>query len=226
MKNFWEKIKAFFSRIWQGLTVAGRIIFGLIIIGLIILAVYALSDTGKNDTSSDNKNEPEIAQVYEPSIGSPLPADTPGETSWENVGTVAGESTTVASTSEPKLAPNAGVDPKAPISYENTNLKFSATLPASTKVNEKNDSVSFTSKQGNLLYIVSTQNAGTETLKTIEAQLNNSPSTTNISTTSFANTPALKFSNADLGTGTVFISNGKIYYLLGDNKYFSTFKTL
>ncbi len=227
-------------RLWAKLTVAGRIIFGIILLGLIILVIILIANA-KDDESrtTENNNTPEIAQVYEPSIGSPLPADVPAETNWDNVGkngSVAGASTTTPSTNdqatsdtaptEVKVAPKAGVDPNEPISYTNAALKIAVTLPAGTNVSEQGDKIVFTSKQGGLLYIVSTSNTGSETLQTIEAQLRNSPSTTNISYSTFTGRQSLKFSSKEYGSGTVFLANGKIYYLLGNSQHFANFKTL
>ncbi len=231
-------MKDFIMRIWAKLTVAGRIILGIILLGLIILVVVLIVNA-KDDESktSENSDSPEIAQVYEPSIGSPLPADVPAETNWDNVGKVAGDSTTTPSTTndqaaptttpaESKVAPKTGIDPNSPIDFSSNALKFAAALPAGTNVYEQNDKVVFTTKQGSLLYIVSTTNAGSETLQTIEAQLRNSPSTTNITSVTFVGKQSLKFSSKEYGNGLVFIANGKIYYLLGNEKQFSSFKTL
>ena len=228
MTNIWNKIKAFFSRIWQGLTWAGRIIIGIILLTIIFLAIYGISnDKEDNNKDSDNK-DPEVAQVYEPSIGSPLPATT---TPSDNSGTVAGASTTTNSNGKPTnimIAPAAGIDPNQPIAYESQALHFSAILPAHSTVNEsQKNKVIFTSESGKILYyIVSTTNAGLETLSSIQNQLVNSPSVTNLTSVSFNSQPALSFQSKDYGYGIVMISKGKIYYLLGDNKYFTDFKTL
>lgn len=223
------KIRDFFSRVWHGLTVAGRIIIGVILIIIIVLIAFALSNN-KDDNKGD-ENNPEVAQVYEPSIGSPLPADTNESVSQDTkvTATVAGDSTTTSSTEETPttnwmVAPNAGVDPNEPIVYENNSLRFTATLPAGTKVDEQTEKVAFTSEASKLLYIVSTQSVGSETLKTVEAQLSNSPTVSNIQSASFAGQQAIQFTSKDYGTGTVFIANGKIYYLLGNSKYFADFK--
>lgn len=234
-------MKNFFATFWARLTLVGKILLGIILIGLIVLAIVILSrNKDENSNSSESAQNPEIAQVYEPSIGSPLPADVPAETNWSNVttnnnqstGSVSGASTTTPSdqaapaTTEMRVAPNAGVNPNAPIAYENTTLRFAAVLPAGSNVNEQGGKITFTTKQGTLLYMVSTSSAGSETLQSIEAQLRNSPSATNISYATFTGKQSLKFSAKEYGSGTTFIANGKIYYLLGNGQHFATFKTL
>ena len=242
MTNIWDKIKAFFSRIWQGLTWAGRIIIGIILLGIIILTIYSLSNTKKDDAEDNDNKDPEVAQVYEPSIGSPLPATTTPSDS----GAVAGASTSTATTESGTgsatstaatnndekptnimIAPAAGIDPNEPIDYESQALHFSAILPALSVVNEsQKDKVIFSAESGKLIYIVSANDAGTETLSSIQNQLANSPSTTNLKNVSFNSQTALSFQSKEYGFGVVFISKGKVYYLLGDNKYFTDFKAL
>lgn len=222
MKNLWEKFKELVSRAWNGLTKIGKILLGLIVMAAIILISFALA----KDTDEDKQDEdtPEIAQVYEPSIGTPLPADNAGSVT----GNVNGASTMEVSNSQPTtsfVAPRAGVDPNEPIAYSNSDYNFAATLPAGSLVSEQNSRIVFSSKNKSLQYIVSI-NESSETLSDIELQLRNSPTASNISQTTFNNTKALKFSAKGFGTGIVFVSNGKVFYLLGDSNYFSTFKLL
>lgn len=226
MENSENKIKNFFSRIWNGLTVAGRIIFGIIILGIIALGVYAA--TNKDDNKNDSEaNQPEVAQTFEPSIGAPLPPDNSGGVSVN--GQVGGATTTEPSTSTnatetAMTAPNTGIDPTKPIAYQNDSLKFAATLPAGSNVDESATEINFSSRAGNLLYSVSVNNADKQTISDIEAQLHNSPTARNISPTKFAGHDALKFTATDYGSGIAFMAYGKSYYLLGDSKYFESFK--
>lgn len=226
-----SKIKDFF----KSLSRAGRIVLGIWLLCLIALIAFFVIRNNKDD-DSDKDNSPEVAQIYEPSIGSPLPADTPGgavttepsNSADEKNGTVAGDSTTTPSTE--MVAPATGIDPSKPVAYENSSLKFAATLPAGTQVEEQNNTqgsrIIFTSKQGSLLFIVSTSTANSESLQTIESQLRNSPSASNITATKFGGKSALQFTSKEYGNGVVFIANGKIYYLLGNSKYFPTFKNI
>ena len=224
MRNFWDKIKNFFRQAWNGLTTAGKVIAGLIIIGLVGLTVYAASEKQSNN-NEENKDNPEVAQVYEPSIGSPLPADQarPGE--------VGGASTTEpaaapAPTETPeRVAPATGIDPNAPVKYRSEQLGFASTLPAGSTVQETDSQIKFTDTNGQLLFMVSV-NAGTDSLQSLESQLQNSPSVTNISRAQFANLPSLKFTVANYGSGTAFVYDGKTYYLYGTAQYFSAFALL
>ena len=234
-------------KIWKDLSLAGRIVVGvwaLALIGLIIFLVVRHNDD-KKDTSSSDSNTPEVAQVYEPSIGTPLPADVQPNGSGtsvtaevENSGEIAGATTTdpfVVPSPSPApstpeqiaaslVAPATGIDPNKPIPYENASLKFRATLPAGTQVTQNNSDVKFTTKSGALYYVVSVSDSGTETLKTIEAQLKNSPTVSNIVYGNFNNTQVLNFSAKGYGQGMVIIANGKIYYLLGNSQNFANFK--
>ncbi len=215
-------MKNYIGDTWRSLSTAGRIILGIWILCLIALVVFLIvrNNNDEDSKTSEDNNTPEIAQVYEPSIGSPLPPDVPAETNWDNAdnaGNVAGTSTTTPS-NEPTtilVAPNAGVNPNEPIPYQNDVLKFAVTLPAGAKVSEEGNKIVFTNKNGSLLFIVSTQPTGTDTLETIKSQLSNSPSVNNISYSTFSGKQSLKFAAKEYGTGTVFIANGKVYYLLG-----------
>lgn len=225
MRTIWGKIKHLFSRIWTGLTVAGRIVVGIWIICLIALASFLTIRHNNNTKDNEDNKTVEVTQVYEPSIGSPLPADNPGA--------VAGDSTTVASTNANStddtatmMAPHTGIDPSEPIAYENDVLKFTATLPAGSEVKELETSVEFNSARGMLQYLVSVQTTADETLKTIEAELHNSPTVSHISSTTISGVSALKFEAKGYGTGLTFIANGQIYYLLGNSQYFTGFKIL
>ncbi len=225
-------MKNFFLRIWHGLTIAGRIIFGVLILAIVAGAIYLIVDKN-DDKKSDDENQPEVAQTFEPSIGAPLPPDNPGGVAVS--GQVGGASTTEPSTTPttpvetskaPMTAPETGIDPSKPIPYTNNTLKFAATLPAGSNVKEEAAEISFTSSTGQILYVVSTNDASQETLADIQAQLSNSTSAQNITSTKFAGRDALKFTATGFGSGIAFIANGKIYYLLGNSKQFENFKLI
>ncbi len=229
MRNIWQKFKGLFGQAWSGLTVAGRIIAGIIIIGLLGFIIYAAT----NDSSKDNQDDkaPEIAQVYEPSIGSPLPADS------NSSGAVSGASTTEPSEAQnnspsnemkedSKVAPPTGINPADPIKYESSKFGFSAVLPAHSNVEEADSQIRFTSQDGKLQYIVSVNETGTDTLNSIKSQLSNSQAVNNITQIKFVGMDALQFSVEQYGTGVVFLLNGKTYYLLGSQTYFSSFQRI
>ena len=222
MRNIWEKIKIFFIELWAGLSRVGRILVGLIIAAALVLIGFLVFAQDTDDTQNEDSNrDPEIAQVFEPSIGTPLPPDNPGA--------VGGATTTESSDKAPEntttefVAPPSGVDPNDPTKYSSTDLNFAATLPVGSQVKEETTSTTFTSRTGSLYYVVSV-NQSNENLADVESQLRNSPSASNISKTTFNNAQALKFSAKGYGTGIAFVANGKVYYLLGDSNYFSTFK--
>jgi hypothetical protein len=224
MRNIWEKIKIFFVEIWNGLTRVGRILLGLILVAAIVLVGFLVNGKSTDDAENvDSNRTPEIAQVYEPSIGTPLPPDNPGA--------VGGATTTEPSDQTHDhettafVAPHTGTDPNEPVAYSSTDLNFAAVLPVGSEVKEDGTRTMFTSPTGSLYYVVSV-NQSTESLSDIELQLRNSPTAGNISYSDFSNTKALKFSAKGYGAGLVFVSNGKIYYLLGNKEYFSTFKLL
>lgn len=230
MRNIWEKIKAFFVGVWEGLSVAGRILVGLILIGLVGLVVYAAYG-GNENKDQDKDKTPDVAQVYEPSIGTPLPADNPDQPASRPGGAVGGAATTEPSTPQQSgsgnfVAPPSGVDPNEPVKYQNNDLKFAATLPVGSDVKEEGSRIIFNSAGGKLHYIVSVNEAGSDTLSAIESQLHNSPTVSNISHAEFSNLNALKFDAKGFGAGVVFVANGKIYYLLGNSQLFSDFRII
>lgn len=223
---------------WASLTLVWKIAFSIVALILIAAIILLIVKTAKKDkeTSNSNSNTPEVAQVYEPSIGTPLPADVNTDSGTttvattpvpetkpevENSGEVAGATTTIE---EQLTAPKTGIDPNEPVAYENTSLKFSATLPAGTQVFEKANEVKFIEKNNTLEYFVSVSNSGSETLQTIAAQLQNSPTVNNVKFGTFANLKTIQFDAKGFGQGMAVISNGKIYYILGNSKYFSTLK--
>lgn len=248
MKNFFLKIKNWFSRKWFALKLRwqgaknsetgrkvhpiAKYVGSLLVIGLALLGtiLYVRSQ----DEDNKDSDSPEIAQVYEPSIGSALPPDTPGQNGSVGEASVTEPTPTpvVAPASGVNLsgefvAPNTGVDDDMPIKYSNDKFKFVATLPPKSNVIEQDDSITFTSQQASRYFTVSVSNQGNETLATIEAQLKNSTSVKTMQSTNFNGIAALQFTGMDKNnSGTVFIKDGKIYYLLGNQQYFSTFQTI
>lgn len=225
--------------LWKSLSLISRVVIAIWAIAIIAFVIFLIVRHNKNkDDANKNSNTPEVAQTYEPSIGTPLPPDvqpeggsTKATATVENSGEIAGATTDEPSNAsspeeaqEMMVAPKTGIDPNEPVIYENQNFK--AVLPAGTQVSEKSTEIVFTSKSGILLFQVSVNNADGETLQSIEAQLKNSPSVSNISQTNFNGSviKSLSFTVKGFGQGTAIIANGKIYYLLGNSKYFSTFK--
>lgn len=206
---------------------------GLIALILIVGAIIGINQN--NDKKSDTSGQPEIAQVYEPSISTPLPPDTNPDNA--NSGQVAGDSTTnvSATVGEPAnssstssstttssaspttsfVAPASGIDPNLPIKYESSELRFKAVLPAGTKVDEQANTVTFYSASGSLLYNVNVTDTK-DSYQTIALQLKSSKEVSQISKAIFAGTEALQFSANNL-TGYVVLKNNKAYYFMGRN---------
>jgi hypothetical protein len=223
MANFWQKVKNFFVSGWRALTHAGRIILGILLICIIVLGGLILRH---NRESSDADRAPEVAQTYEPSIGTPLPPDV------QNVAvtaTVAGDSTTEPSTPQSadiKVAPKTGIDPSEPIEYHNDELKFSAVIPVGSTVDEQVSYINFYSANGKWEYSVSVQKAGTENLASIASQLHNSSGSSQIELGKLGNFDGVKFLSTDYRTGFALFAHDRIYYLLGNQEYFSSFRPI
>lgn len=212
----WSKLKSFFNALWARVRSAGNwLIGGLIAAVLVVGAIVGLNQS--SDKKSDSGGQPEVAQVYEPSIGTPLPPDNPGQSG--NDGQVAGDNTGVSATVNPAapsttfVSPSAGVDPTQPIKYENSSLGFKTVLPPGTIVDEKTGTVSFYDPKGTLLYLVEVA-ASTDSLDAISAQLEASQDVDNVSRTTFIGLNALQFSTRS-ATGYVALKNNKVYYFIG-----------
>ncbi len=229
-----SKFQLFLTLLWAKIKGAAKWLVG----GLAALAVLVIALIGLNsdDTKKETTNtRPEIAQVYEPSISTPLPPDNnstesdPNATRPEaNTGQVAGATTTesfnsnsAATSTAPQVfvAPKSGINDYEPIKYENTVLGIKTTLPAGTQVIEKNSSITFYSKSGSLLYTLDVIDTK-DTLEKILEQLQTSTNISKISKTNFANNPALQFSiNKNALNGYIISKNNKAYYFIGNNKY-------
>lgn len=216
----WTKIKEFFAWLWEKIKLAWRwILGGLVALALIIIAVIAVNPENSNDT--DNTSRPEIAQVFEPSIGTPLPPDGAG-----GEGEVDGAQTTEPQTSTPTpttvafVSPPTGVNDNIPFTYKSEQFGFSVNLEGGTQVDEQTEGVRFSTKSGTVLMsvIVTT----TDTPANIAAQLKQSVGVSNISETKFGNYPAVSFASNGQ-SGVVIVTTDKAYYLTGNKAFFSRF---
>ncbi|QQS22762.1 hypothetical protein IPM19_03990 [bacterium] len=219
-----SRLKLIFASIWAKIKGAGKwLVGGLIALVLIVGAIIGINQN--DDKKSDTSDQPEIAQVYEPSISTPLPPDNNSESA--SSGQVAGDSTTSVSAtvndqstsaSEPAttfIAPAAGVDPSQPIKYENSAFGLKAVLPAGAKVDEQAGTVTFYSASGKLLYNVNVVDSK-DSYETITAQLKSSSEVGKISKATFAGSEAIQFSTNNL-TGYVVLKNSKAYYFIGNS---------
>lgn len=219
---------------WKTLTLIAKIIIIVITLAIITFIVILLvrSKNSSDKVKTDSENSVEISQVFEPSIGTPLPADTNNGTNTtitesekiaqvENAGEVAGDTTTLS-------APVAGINDDAPIKYWSDQLEFSTTVPARTEIVEQTNTVQFFSKnrssdRNTLEVFVTAEKNSTETLATIKAQLQNSSSVSNISEVTFQGISALKFRSTEFGSGIVFLTKKKIYYIFGNSNFLENF---
>lgn len=215
---------------WKTLSLAVRVIVILVLLALIGSIIFFVVQKRNDDKTSktNSENKVEISQVFEPSIGTPLPADTTTGASTaitENAGEVAGDSISLS-------APTAGVDDLQPIKYVSDDLGFSTTVPAKTEIVEQTGKVFFystnsfkaSSNQKKLQAFVTKEANNSDTLATIKSQLENSSTVKNISLTTFGNNQALQFSSTQFGNGFVFLTKGNIYYVFGNQNIFENFK--
>lgn len=217
-----SKLEIFLASIWAKIRSGGKwILTAILVIALLIVGLIVFNKNNKDKDKETTNSRPEVAQIYEPSISTPLPPDTaPSDSSTNSSGEVSGAVTTVASTStqtENFSAPKTGINPNEPIKYENAEFKFSVTLPTRSQVVEKSDSVYFYSDTGALLYSINVVNSS-ESLDQIILELKSSPDVNKISKTIFGTNPAINFSTKTQ-TGYVISKNNKIYYITGDQKY-------
>lgn len=217
-----SKFSLFWSLLWAKIRGAGKWLIGAVIaLAILIIALIGLNN--QEDKKEDSSNKPEVAQIYEPSISTPLPPDTNSSTT-ESSGQVASASTTeVSSSTEASnsaeqnfIAPSTGIDSNKPIYYHNEMLGVKATLPAESIITENTDSAVFRTKSGALLYNIDAITTS-DSLSTIYKQLKASSTISNIAQTSFSENSALKFSYQNF-TGYVLVKNGKAYYIIGDAK--------
>ncbi len=219
----WIKIKEFFAWLWEKIKMAWKWIVGAVLaIALIIASVTAI-DTNNSDENQKTEARPEIAQLFEPSIGTPLPADT-----TTNEGMVDSAQTTEpapAPAPEPVTysAPATGVDDDEPFVYENTELGFKVNLEGRTQVIEASEGTKFQTKSGQLLFYVVAVNTKQTSTEIIE-QLKNSPGVTSISQSSFQNLSAVSF--IQNGQNGLTILGNKSFYLIGDKTTFSRFSQI
>ncbi|HEX3095927.1 MAG TPA: hypothetical protein VHQ20_02290 [Patescibacteria group bacterium] len=127
MKKFWLQIKDLASRAWNGLTVVGRVTVGVIILGSLIIGAVSYHQKHPSDKDSN----PEVAQIYEPSIGEPLAPDVQPEQKAQVNGAVVTATvpdpnapaytppttSTTTETTEKKIAPKTGVNQTAPVMF-------------------------------------------------------------------------------------------------------------
>jgi cytoskeletal protein RodZ len=214
----WSKLKEIFSNF-------ASIVITIILLIAIITAGILIARKNNEDKKSETSN-PEVAQIFEPSISTPLPADVNQETTTdnntaavsENSGEVAGETTTEPSQSVTNyVAPKSGIDPNAPIAYQNDTYGLSITVAAHTNISEHNNLITF-----GTLFSVNVVDSK-ETLDQISAELSYSPDAKDIQAANLSGKQALKF-NLNGKTAYVVLKNNKVLYLIGQEKFITQVK--
>ncbi|MEZ4180604.1 MAG: hypothetical protein R3B41_03805 [Candidatus Doudnabacteria bacterium] len=234
MNDFLAKLAGFFRWLGQKLTQGGKwIVTGLILLAIIVTGVL-LADSNSKDNNDKQDSSPEVAQIFEPSISSPLPADgsangsTDASTEQTDTNTSSNSQEAQDDSSDDSgqvagatsyVAPATGKNEFAPVKYYNDQIGFNTTLPTGTqvKVGQNNDVVEFYDQTGNFLFSISSQD-NTDSLTTIATQLRLSQAD-QINTTQFKQQSAISF-NLNGYQGLVFKKNNSSIYLTGQSKYF------
>ncbi len=238
MINFFRNFKGFMAWIGQKISKFAWWIVAVILGIAVIFSGIAIAKKINNDKSKNDTSSVEVAQTFEPSISTPLPADV--NSSSTNTETVqnsnqivtdfsstttytAPQNTEIANTSEATAvnnykAPTSGINPSQPLQYKNSDLQFRASLPANTWADEQPGLVSF-SKSGNILFSVSVTKNYLGEISDIYEQLKASPDIKNLSSTTFENKSAIKFYTGN-STGIAVIANNNLYYIIGTPSYY------
>ena len=225
----WTKIKAFFSWIWLKIKSGAKWILAVVIIvALAVAGIFAI--VNKDDKTDSTDKEVEVAQIFEPSIGTPLPPDiteTGGEVSGAQTETPSSSdnSSGIQEPSTQYVAPKTGVNDDEPFVYKNSKLGFQVSLAGGTQVIEASEGAQFLSKNGKLLFYTVMIPAKGISVAEISSQLNQSSGTGNIIASTFGNFPSVSFSQ-NHQNGLALITSDKLYYLVGDQNYFKNFSTI
>ncbi|HMQ01461.1 MAG TPA: hypothetical protein PKD79_00090 [Candidatus Doudnabacteria bacterium] len=208
------QITGFFSWLGQKLVGMGKFIVGGILL-LAIIVVGIIIARNEQIAKDEQASRPEIAQIFEPSIGTPLPPDENGRTqeSADEDSSMEAPPGEVQSDSTIFIAPPTGIDLAKPINYYNQDLGFRITLPPYSSVYEQNSSIKFTDNKGKLLALINVVREQ-DTLENILSQLKLSNEVSNLSFSNLAGNKALKY---DIGSHSayVFTANSSIYYISG-----------
>lgn len=211
LANLGRKLKAVWLYILAGLIIIGGAIVGIILVN------------NEDDNKTDETARPEVAQIFEPSIGTPLPPDTSTESGQVEGGTTTEPSTTTETTTQPEVmfqAPATGVDDSKPFIYSDLKSGYKVNLAGGTQVTEANEGAEFYTIGGQVLfYVVVVDQA--QSPETTIAQLKNSSGVSSISQQSFANLPAVSFKQNN--QSGLAIHSKKTYYLIGNSTYFKNF---
>lgn len=246
MRSFFAKLGGFFSWIGQKIVQGGKwLVTGLLLLAIIVVGVL-LANNGDDETEPETTSDrPEIAQVFEPSIGTPLPPDRDGsdsdETTESITGEVAGEEDTQSSPSEESNDTEERTDQtdnNQEATPESNNSETPRFIAPATGINP-NAPIDYSSPLGfsitlpagsnvietgntvqftkNNQLLFSVEQTGNQTQSDIIAQLKLS-SASNISAETFAGKKAVRFTLG--GQSGLAIQTGQhTLYLIGDASY-------
>ncbi len=170
-----------------------------------------VDDRNRNNNTAENTSRDQIADEFKPrgddeTPGQPV-ADIRGPETSDSPPQVLGSSlNTATSSAQPAFK-----------AYRNDTFRFSATVPADAQITVNDNKVTANGPSG-IFWTLTKYDNTTETLESLETQLNGSPSVTSLTRTSLGNISALNFTSPNLqgATGYAFIINGRLYYLVGN----------
>jgi len=102
--------------------------------------------------------------------------------------------------------------------YRNDSLGFETMVPPDTTVNATaTEATAISGVQQKAYWTITVYSNTTETLNSIINELSKSPSVTRLTKTTLGGKDALRFDSPKLGgTGYAVVSNGRLYYLIGN----------
>lgn len=219
-----QKIADFFRWLGQKLVQGGKWVVTALLLIAIAVTGFIIADNQAEDNSETTSDRPQIAQVFEPSIGTPLPPDVAEEesTTPEQTATPDQPNQQIAgdNTEQQFIAPPTGIDDDEPIKYHSEELGFRALLPPSTQVVEEGSTISFFTKSGKLLYAVS--KTPQQNREEVQQQLRLSNHVSKIEPSVFAGQAGWKFQVGNQAGLAVLAPHGT-FYLTGNAEHFDHF---
>lgn len=203
------------SEKWQTFTKFSKATFGILLVLLATVLTFSFAKTGTNPAPeykapivssnlANSTSEPTGQTTIQPSIGAALEPDTISEQVQKGTPQVS------------LVAPKTGIDASQSITYYNSELNFSATLPPQTNVWESDNEIIFTYNLNQSKTLVSYNYDSQATTDLIIQQLNNSPGISQINKTNFLGYPSVQFTSDKYGPSIAILKERKIIYLFGN----------
>lgn len=178
-----------------------------------------IHDRNRNNDTAQNTSRDQIAEQFAPSKPQDENNENPAQGQPVEDIRGPGASTPAAKPEVLGSALNTSTAQAEPTfkPYRNVAFGFSTTVPADAQVVVSGDKVTANGPSG-IFWTLTKYDNTPETLDTIETQLSSSPSVTSLARTTLGNIPALVFTSPNLegATGYAFITNGRLYYLVGN----------